>query len=77
MSARTRHELAAIPLERASRLTGEQAAFRLGKEAVGDSRFSRNPFTDRARREAWHRGHTYEANLRRGLLPLDTARRLP
>lgn len=76
MSARTRHELAAIPLDPASRLTDEQKAFAHGKRSVTTERACRCRDC-RTWARAWHRGHTYEANLRRGLLPLDTARRLP
>ena len=58
--------------------TAEQLAFAQGKRAREAGRASSsNPYRKALLAEAWHRGYRYAASLRMGLVPLDTARRLP
>ena len=64
---------------RASSFTDEQRAFLRGKCAREKGQHERTcpHLKTHAERSAWLRGYHYQDNLRAGLRPLDTARRLP
>ena len=59
-----------------SQMTAEQHAFAQGKRAAASGQRT-NPYRNLSLRVAWDRGYLHESNTRRGLRPLDTARRKP